>query len=175
MSQKVSIDFDIKSDINYLKVIDLSDWGLIKNKPSIIEILVPGFSTPVTYYFDKGKTNVFNSINLVLQCQDCLDEEPQALPDGIYVITIKGSPSTYSKEIKYLKTDELNMKIGTLYISKLRENKKPSQEIIDKLMGFMFLLEGAEQHLRWDMEKEASALYQDVLNEVEKTIECKTC
>jgi hypothetical protein len=175
MSQKVNIDFDIKSDINYLKIIDLSDWSLIQNKPSIIEILVPGFSTPVTYYFDKGKTNVFNSINLVLQCPDCLDEEPQALPDGVYIITVIGSPSSYTKEIKYLKTDELRMKIDKLYISKLKDNKKPSQDIIDKLLEFDFMINGAEAHLRYDMEKEAGALYQYILNNVEKTIECKTC
>lgn len=173
MSQKINIDFDIKSDLYYLKIFDFSDWGLIETRRSIIEITLPGFTTPVTKYFDKHKINIFNSIMLDSTCVDCASEEPQTLADGIYLITVKGSPSTYIKERKYLKSDLLQMEIDKIYIDSMSNSDK--NLIIKKLTEIEFLLKGAEAHLRYDMERECSMLFEQAQKEVRRLTECKDC
>lgn len=173
MSQKINIDFYINSDLYYLKVLDFSDWGLIENKPSIIEITLPGFASPKTRYFDKKMVNIFNSITLDGTCTDCEAETPQTLLDGIYVIKVIGSPDTYFKELKYLKTDALQMEIDRVYIDSF---SNPSRDlVIDKLAEIEFILKGAEAHLRYDMERECNMLFRQAQKLVERLIECKTC
>jgi hypothetical protein len=173
MSQKISIDFDVKSDLYYLKVFDFSDWALIENRPSIIEVTLPGFATPKTRYFDKNKVNIFNSITLDGSCVECDSEDVQTLSDGIYIIKVIGSPSTYNKERKYLKTDLLQMEIDKIYIDSI---SNPSKDlIIDKLAEIDFILKGAEAHLRYDMEKECGMLFQQAQKLVDRLNDCKTC
>lgn len=167
------IDFDIRSNLYHLKVEDYSDWGTIENQPSIIEITLPGYSSVKTHYFDKHAINVFHSINLISSCTDCSDEEKIPLPDGIYVIKVIGSPSTYNKELKYLKTDSLQMKIDKIYIDTV--NSKNRESLKNKLTEIEFMLNSAEAHLRWDNETEARMLYDQIVREVEKLTDCKTC
>ena len=92
----IEIDFSVHSSPYYLKVVDLSVWGLIETKPSIIEITVPGYASPITKFYDKNKLNVFNSSMLGLNCEG--QEGLTTLPDGIYTIKVIGSPETYFKE-----------------------------------------------------------------------------
>lgn len=174
MGQKINIDFDIKSDLYYIKVFDFSVWGLIESKPSIIEITLPGFSTPVTKYFDKFKVNAFSSILLDSTCVDCDEAEPAVLSDGIYVIKVIGSPDKFNKELKYLKTDSLQMEIDRIYIDAISGNT--DKDLIMKKLNFIeFLLRGAEAHLRHDMERESRMLFEQAQKLTEDLIECKTC
>ena len=174
MGQKINIDFDIKSDLYYIKVFDFSVWGLIESKPSIIEITLPGFSTPITKYFDKKKVNIFSSILLESTCTDCDNELPQVLSDGIYVVKIIGSPDKYNKELKYLKTDTIQMELDRIYIDSISGNVDIDL-IRKKLNKIEFLLRGAEAHLRYDMERECSMLFDQAQKLTEDLIECKTC
>lgn len=167
---KINIDFRISSDLYFIKIADYSDWELIANKPSIIEITLPGDSTPVTKYFDKYKTNIFNSNTLGANCLDC---ENVPLQDGIYIIKVIGSPSTFFKEVKYLKTDQLQMEIDKIYIDSFGDAER--ENISNKLTEIEFWLKSAESHLRFDMEREARMMYEQAAKMVDKLKNCKSC
>jgi hypothetical protein len=170
MSNKISIDFDIKSDPYYLKVTDFSTWGLIKEKPAIIEITLPGDSTPVTKYFGKKQVNIFNSNILGSNCLDC---ENTTLEDGIYIIKVTGSPSDYNKELKYLKTDLLQANLDKLIIDSF--NSPTKENILNKVTEIEFYLKGAESHLRMDLEREARMMFEQASALLTRALECKTC
>ena len=114
---KIDIDFSIHSSPFYLKVVDLSVWGLIESKTAIVEIVLPGYEGPEVKFFDKHKLNVFNSNLLGTSCDGC--KELTTLPDGIYKITVKGSPSKYSKSLYFLKTDLFDMEVDKILIDNI--------------------------------------------------------
>lgn len=169
---KILIDFDIKSDIYYLNVIDFSNWGLIKDKPAIIEVTLPGFKTPITKYFDKNKNNILNSILLGVACETCPTDEQRTLDDGIYVITVKGSPENFSKTLKYLKTDLTRMRLNKLYIESDCNCVKSDPNIFEKIVEIEFMLKGAEAHLAFDMEKEAGMLFKQAQTLLDDLLAC---
>jgi hypothetical protein len=174
MSNKIDIDFSVQSNPYYLKVCDLSNWGLIVNDPAIIDITLPGYTDCVTKYFDKGKVNIFNSILLEVNCCDgSPDAENVTLPDGIYTIKVTGSPSTYSKTYKYLKTDLFDMEVDRIYIDNL--NSRNRTDLIKTLTQIEFLVKSAGAHLRWDDIEMAGMLFQQAQDMVEDLKNCKTC
>ncbi len=70
---------------------DTSIWSFIENKPAIIEIIPPGVVDPIVYNVAKNKTNIFNTSNLGMSNIGVLND----LPDGVYKVTIKGSPDSF--------------------------------------------------------------------------------
>jgi hypothetical protein len=113
------IDFEVldNGNPNLIIVIDTSNWGAIEDKPSIIEITKPGYSDPIVLYYDKHKTTVLGSSILDASCSTCDDSEGM-LPDGVYVITVKGSPDSYYNTKYFLKTSSIELEIAELYITK---------------------------------------------------------
>lgn len=174
MFQKIDIDFSVYSNAYFLKVADYSTWGAIEAKPSIVEITFPGDKTPVTKFFDKYKTNVFNSITLELNCVgDCGDVEKVTLPDGVYTIKVTGSPSKFNKEIKYLKTDLFDMEVDKIFINSYEKlNRK---DLLDKLTEVELLVKGAEAHLRFDNIKMARMLFEQAVKMVDDLNNCEEC
>lgn len=171
--KNVKIDFDVMSDLYYLKVFDFSSWAHIEKKPSVIEITLPGYTTPHVAYFDKNKVNIYNSIMLYANCIDCGEAKVNILPDGIYVIKLKGSPESFYKEKKYLKTDHIQKEIDKIYIEAI--TNKERVQIVDKLAEIEFLLNAAAAHLRYDMERESRICFEQAQRLVEKLTECKNC
>ena len=171
---KPYIDFNVHSDPYWIRVADYSTWMLIKNKPSIIEILLPGSGVPVVKFFDKNKTNGFNSINLEINCVgECGETDPVTLSDGVYKITVKGSPSKFKQEKHYLKTDLLQMELDKIYISSIDNNKY--SKVKDTLTTIEFLLKGAEAHLRMDNIRMAGNMFQKAVEMTEDLKDCKDC
>jgi hypothetical protein len=176
---KINLDFEVKSDLYYLKVFDFSNWATIAKSPSIIEILRPGYTNPVIKYFDKNKVNIFNSIMLDANCINCDTDPLLVLEDGIWVFTLRGSHSPgsdrskFSKEHKFLNTSNIQMDIDRIYIDSLSHPNRG--HIIDKLTEIEFFLKAAESHLRYDMEKEAAMCFEQALKQTARLIECKTC
>jgi len=169
------IDFFIASDTHHIRISDLSVWGTSEGKPTIIEIIFPGFDKCKTFYFDQHKTNVFNSTILGITCPNCEDANKEALSDGIYTFTVKASPDKYFMQRHYLKTDLFQMELDKLYI----ENKDSTnwRNFVDKVTEIEFLLAGAHAHLRMGLVKgagmaweTAQALIEYVNNEYTKYI-----
>jgi hypothetical protein len=170
---KINIDFEVRSDLYYLKVLDFSVWGLSETKPAIIEITLPGYAKYVTHYFDKHKTNLFQSITLDQNCVNCSEESTQPLLDGIYLFTVKASPSTFYKTRKFLKTDSIQMDIDRIYIDSFSNQSR--ELIINKLSEIEFLLKSAEANLRYDLEKECMMLFEQARKMVDKLNDCSNC
>lgn len=171
----ISIDFNITSDPYWIRIADYSVWGVIENQPSIVEITIPGYSTYTTRYFDKFKTNALNSITLEVNCSDgsCPDVDLVTLPDGIYKIVVKGSPSTNVKERYYLKTDLFDMEVDKLIITSIDSGKY--MDIESELVEINMLKAGAESNLRFDRIKESGMLFEQARKQVDKLINCKNC
>ena len=168
---KISIDFSVHSSPYYIKVVDLSVWSLIKNKPSIIEITLPGYSKPITKFFDKEKLNVFNSNILGTSCDDCTDLT--TLSDGIYTLKVIGSPETYNKEFMYLKTDLHDMEVDKIFVD--NADKLSDETFQRKMTNIEFLKKGAEAHLRLGDTNMARQKFEQAQEMVEDLIECSEC
>lgn len=164
MNQKIDIDFHISSTLELLKVSDMSLWALIVDKPAVIEITTPGESKPIKEYFDKKMVNTFSSISLDISC----GENRINLPDGIYKVTLIGSPSKYKKTRYYLKTDNLQNDLDEIYIRSLEEDRTLSREIQDSMTYIEFLVKGAEAYLRRMMKEEASVVFETAMKQVER-------
>jgi hypothetical protein len=170
---QIDIDFNVYSNPYYISVVDASIWGVIESQPSIIEITLPGDSSPVTHYFDKGKVNIFNSHNLYNDCVDCGNVNKNTLPDGIYVIRVVGSPSSYDKERYYLKTDLTQMEVDKLYIDSYHNSSR--ENVLTRMTEIEFLLKAAESHVRYGSIREARMIFEQAEALVSKLRDCKTC
>jgi hypothetical protein len=150
----------------------MTNWQLIENSPSIIQVTLPGYEKYLTKVFDKHKVNVFNSSLLEINClPECGETENLPLPDGIYKIKVIGSPSTYNKEYHYLKTDALQLEIDKLFIGV----EKHTKDLMDLVTKIEFLIKGAESHLRTGLINIAGELFQTAIKVTEQAKNCKTC
>lgn len=167
----INIDFSIHSSPYYLKVVDLSEWGLIFDKPSIIEITLPGYGDPITKFFDKEKQNHYNSNLLGTNCTDCT--QPNSLPDGVYKIKVIGSPEKFNREEYYLKTDLFDMEVDKIVIDNIKKIEDASFN--EKLTRIEFLKRGAEAHLRADLLEMAGILFDKAQDLVDDMLNCSNC
>jgi hypothetical protein len=170
MNNRIDIDFDIVSSLYYLKVIDMSCWGIIENKPAVIEITMPGYTHSINKYFNK-KDTVYDAYSLNMICEDSC--EKVELPDGIYHILIKGSPSSYQKEYDYLKADQL---VRDLDIALIKSLEKGCHECNKKdVLEAKYLLEVARAYIRSGMVKKASEYYKMARKISDRLKNCKDC
>lgn len=162
--KKVFIDFHVTllPDPRVMVIADTSVWSHIENKPSIIEIILPGEETPITHYFKKGQLNVFNSINLMVNCGlpcGCKSLTQNPLPDGIYTITVKGSPSKFNKTIKYLRTTQTRLELDKLFLAEQIKCKDLSHFNRSRIDEIDFLLRAAEANTRLNQIQDAQELF----------------
>lgn len=174
---KVLLDFHILpiSDPRIISVMDNSVWAHIENKPAIIEITLPGSTKVKTHYFQKGKLNNFNSINLGISCSDCDDAEYESLEDGMYKFTIKGSPDTFYVSKYHLQTANARLQVDKLLIdlnpvfSELDEKKTSRIDFIE------FCLSSAEANARAGNLSRAKTLFTKAQDKLEELASCPTC
>ena len=176
---QINIDFHVLSNHNpkYLLVIDTSTWEAIEDKPSAIEITVPGFKNPVSHYFDKGGVNIFQSINLGLNCSDCeiTEEDFLDLPDGVYTITVKGSPSHFQETKYFLKTDLIKQSLDKVFVKFSIGCETPCKDTVDGIQNIDFLIKAAEANTRLGHICEDQELLDKATKEIKKLKNCKSC
>lgn len=170
MDQTIKVAFDIRSDLYNIYIIDNSCWGIAQNLPSVIEITIPGIKEPYKDYFGKKDTS-YDSLSLGLSCGDSCDNVE--LPDGIYHILLKASPSTFNEEHFYIKTDKLTKLLDEAYL-KMKDFDYDSQCKKD-LFQAVFLRDSAESAIRKSDIKLASEYYSDSHKIVSRLNNCKTC
>lgn len=173
---QVIIDFHVFSvyDPKTLVVTDNSNWLHIESEPSIIEVTFPGSTKPLVFNFLKNSVNTFNSHTLLLTCitGNCNEETYIDLPDGIYTITLKGSPDTFQTTKYHLKTDRLQMKQDDLltqigfdyHIDKADERKRIEE--VD------FLRKVAQAHIRRENVGEAKRFFDLATEQLKRLEEC---
>lgn len=145
----IHLDFEVVGTNNpkNLRIVDQSEWGILAERPAVIEILPPGLDDKVTYYLGKNQLNIFTSVTLGYNCNSGRYEY-EDLPDGVYDITIKGSPSSYSFNRKYLKTDSIRLNIDKVWARTYLLCDEPDEDIMEKIRNVEFLLAAAESNMR---------------------------
>lgn len=174
IQDKIKIDFAVieTGDPKYLIIQDLSSWGAIEQKKSIIEVKTPGREQLVTYNYNKGSYNNFNSSILYLSSVGVYND----LPDGLYEITVKGSPSTDFCETKmYLKTDKVKAILADYYFEVYLENRTLDDPQLKKLRELKDNIELAKNAVRIGENALGNNLLKGVYSKLKKYKECKNC
>jgi hypothetical protein len=167
--KKIKVQFGVlgTGDPRYLKLDDMSSWSYIADKPAIVEITLPAYESPLTFDWTKNAVNEFNSTNLLAKCTDCTEDT--YLPDGIYEITLKGSPSTYFYTLKYLKTDTVELKLDAAILA----HEEYSTTFKTKVVEAIFLLRAARANVKFDNTARADSLMTQLLRLVKEIENCK--
>jgi hypothetical protein len=177
---KPILDFQILQsfDPRVILVADNSIWEHISNKPAIIEIITPGAEEAIVHYFEKNKINSFNSVNLFLNCPGddcgCDGNGFEYLPDGVYSITIKGSPDTYTICKKHLQTAKTRLRLDKQYASLHLNCERIDKSKEVTINEIEFLLLAAEANVRLDFINDAYDLLMAAQSILDK-LECKNC
>lgn len=172
----INLDFEVIGSYNpkTLRVADQSEWGILADRPAIIEIKRPGSEEIYTYYLGKNQLNVFNSktlgVNPGTPANDFVD-----IPDGIYDITIKGSPSSYSANRKYLKTDSMRLNIDKVWARAGVLCEDEDDEIIEKIKEVEFVLMVAESSMRLGNFDTVQQLMDKAQHLIDVINDCKYC
>lgn len=170
----VDIDFTIWEktlDTKRIYVADISNWGIIAEFDSWIDIVSPGNLTPVTYPFDKGGLTVINALTLGIQGGDAESTNLRDIPDGIYTIKVYGTPDTYYKEKSFLKYDSFWLKYQTVLLAAMGNCNSISDYDKNMLVKAWFLMQAAAAQVRLGNTCKAEALYK----EAEKLIKNLDC
>jgi hypothetical protein len=171
MGKNIEVRFLVHSDLYHLKIEDLSCWGISKGKPAVIEITMPGSTKQISKYFPQ-ETTVYDSNSLYNDCYDDCDELTE-LPDGIYRIKIKASPSSFNYEVSYAKLDQLRRKLDESYIKSLKKDCGDCDR--DMLLTYEFKVKEIEALVRQGDINSAQALYTSLNRRVDKNNNCKDC
>ena len=172
---KIRVDFDILNTGNpyFLSLFDTSNWGVIEDKPAIIEITKPGEEVPVTFYFDKKAVNNFNSNKLEEVClDDCNYPDLVLLSDGLYIITLKGSPDKFYKTRMHLKTDSFDLELSKLFTKYFSKCESNNDEIFKKITEIKFLIQGAKSAIRFSNITLANSLWEKAVDRLDKLKNC---
>jgi hypothetical protein len=177
--KKIHIDFQIydSNDPKRIIILDTSIWANIEDKPAVIEILTPGEKDPVVYVYTKNGITILNSHTLGLNCSTCGDTFYD-IPDGIYEITVKGSPDKFYKKRHYLRTTIIQSRIDELlvkhYTSDCGECTENSLEI-SKILRYKDLLSVAEAFVRKGHICQAQEILFKVQYFINKFNNCRKC
>lgn len=173
---QVIIDFHVFSvyDPKILTVVDNSNWLHIESEPAIIEITFPGSSKPLVFTFLKNSVNSFNSHTLFLTCPtgNCTEETYIDLPDGIYTITLKGSPDTFQTTKYHLKTDRFQIKMDQLLVEMGFDYHIDKADDRKKIEEVEFLKKVAHAHIRREDVGSAKRFFDLAAEQLSRLEEC---
>ena len=175
----IKIDFNVIETDNHktLLVADNSNWSVIESEPSIIEITLPGMRNPVVNYFDKKSINNFNSVNLNLSCVGggCDELEWTELPDGVYTICVKGSPSKFQETKNYFRTNKIRERFDLLIINSNIGCEGSSKVDFKEILDIDMLIKSTEANTRFGDINSASKDYQLASKMLDKYSKCNDC
>lgn len=177
----INVDFQIldTKDPKVLPLADISTWSIIAEKPAVVEIILPGEEEPVKHYLNKNQINIYNSFFLGLACpSECVDDEDEELtdlPDGVYEITVKGSPDTYFKTRKYLRTNLTQLDLDKLYLGLNLLCENENLDLLKTLTHIDLMLKAAHAHVRYDSICQAQELLFKAQDLIEKAKGCNGC
>lgn len=178
MANKIEIDFLIITDYDPKLIIvgDISEWFNAENLPATICITPPGGTKSINNTFVKHKLNIFNSVNLGLDClHECTDQDKSDLSDGIYTINVKSGYAGIEKTRYLLKTDKFQMELDKVYIKTGLEYDKNDNGFRSDLMDIEFLKTTAESWARQGNFVNASRDFSEAQNLLRKYTDCKNC
>jgi hypothetical protein len=154
-------------DPRYLKLDDMSNWSFIEDKPARIEITLPATVAAVNFNWGKGQVNEFDAKILHGSCHEGATGD--YLPDGIYKLTLIGTPETYGYTIYYLKTDNFDLSLDRI----LLDTDRYSDEFIGIVDELTFLKRAAEAHVKLENMKKADEIISQAWDLIERLKNCK--
>lgn len=172
---KIIVDFQVLKnyDPKILLIADTSQWSNILEKPAIVEITLPGSNAPTVEYWEQQKINVFTSQHLGLTCGAGCEDELVELPDGIYKITLKGSPDKFKKERYYMRTERLELNLDKVYISFGINLEDADYKSVEALWNAEMLIKSCKAHTRREELGMATELYKQAKRIVDQQLNCK--
>ena len=173
VTDKINIDFQIipTGDPKLLVVADTSVWGAIEDKPSIIEIKVPNSDKVVVHYFEKNKLNIFNTSNLLLSSIGTYND----LSDGIYSITVKGSPDSFCKSRDFLKDDKTKLEMHKLYISLGFDKDDKTKRLKEQIYEIDMLVRAANASVALGKSPKGATYLRRAMEELKRFNRCDDC
>ena len=178
LSKLVTLDFQSyrSDDPRIIALVDTSTWGHILNKPSIVEITPPGSSTKIVHYWQKKKINVFNAVNLNAACTaPCCEQGYDFLVDGVYIITLKGSPDSFYCTKNFLNTANTRLDLDKLYIEMRLECNRINLDKWQRIREVDFLISAAESNAKNDNIATAQEIFFKAQAMIEEVKDCKNC
>lgn len=169
----INLDFHVIStgDPKVLVIMDTSVWGAIEDKPAILEITIPGSISVKTFNYLKGKIDVFNSSNLLITPVG----EYKDLVDGIYQISLKGSPDTNCVHRDYLKTDKAKLEMYKIYSSLGIDNNKEAIRKKKIIQNIDMLIRAAEGLVSRGELKKGMMFFKEAIKRINDYNECQNC
>ena len=176
----INIDFQVYDsyDPKQIIILDSSVWAFIENKRAVIEIITPGNSKPVGFDFTKKGVTLLNYIYLDINCNKGCPTDFKELPDGIYEITVKGSPENFYKKRFYLRTTLLELQLDEILIQNYSECNSCAEqtEDISRILRYKDLIKVADAFVRRNFNAEA----QDIIFKIQRFVKnyhknCKKC
>ena len=178
MIDKIEIDFLIFTDHDPKLIIvgDISKWQHAETLPSTICITPPGGKKSINNIFIKHKLNIFNSVNLGLDCLvECAEQEKSDLMDGVYTITVKSGFEGIEKTRYLLKTDRFTMELDKVYVKTGLEYDKNDTNFREDLLNIEFLVRTAEAWCRLGDFSKASRDFAEAQKTLIRYTDCKNC
>lgn len=171
---KIKVDFQVinTDDPKVLVIADTSEWGVIKDTPTIIEVTTPGSRNPITNYYDQGEFNILNSATLGINCGAKCKEDLVDLPDGVYKIKVIGSPEKYNKERYYFRNEKLKLRLAEVYIKLGRDIKQGNKQEAEMLWIAELLIKASESATKLGYIGEASDFYMQASKIVKNSLNC---
>lgn len=176
--EKIDIDFLVLTDNDPQLIIvgDISEWFNAENLPATICITPPGGTKSINNVFIKHKLNIYNSINLGLDClQECTEQEKSDLSDGIYTIVVKSGYEGIEKTRYLLKTDRFQRELDKVYIKNGLEYDKDDAQFRKDLQNIEFLKKTAESWTRRGNLVNASRDFKEAQDLLRAYVDCKNC
>jgi hypothetical protein len=183
---KHQLSLDIPNTLNtcVLRLVDTSTYsGSLVTQAMTLDILVPGYTTPYTYY---PETTAFNlsltACDLGLQTLSC-DMIRNSIPDGVYAIRYSVAPNEYV----YVEYNHLRITAALELIQKILccldvPNCEPIQPLRDKLRELNILqtmLEAAKAKVEYcHNPSRGMDIYNYVMTRLKKlscNCGCETC
>lgn len=175
----LSLDIPDTLNANVLRVVDTSIYSpeLAVACPTL-QILVPGFTEPVTATMVQGGETLLSSCSLGIQVTNC-DSVLTALPDGIYVIRYSVAPNDkVFVEYNYLRITAAMNKYYNIYCSVNLSGCEPLQPEKDKLNKLRILrsmLDGAKAKIEFcHNNDQGMAIYNYAVAQLDK-LSCTYC
>ena len=172
MIEEPKLDFQVieTGDPKLLIVQDFSSWTTAENRVSTIEIEISNTEQTRVKFYQKNSYNGFNTSNLNLSDFG----EYKNLPDGVYTITVKGSPSNlYSIEKKYLKTDKTELELAKLYLT--LDIHQISDKNVKRTQHIRFIIEAAKSLMRDGQFVKAAEALKRAKEDIDRQNNCKDC
>jgi hypothetical protein len=175
----LSLDIPDTLNLNVLRVVDTSTYSteLAVACPTL-QILVPGFTEPVTVTMVQGGETLVTACALGIQTTNC-DTVLTALPDGIYVVRYSVAPNDkVFVEYNYLRITAAVNKYYNIFCNVNLsgcEPLPPEREKLTKLRLLRTMLDGAKSKVEFcHNNDQGMAIYNYVLAQLDK-LSCSYC